>query len=128
MTNKGMILARLKRYWDIITLGKLKWYLLGIFLLVFLSKVQYDTRFFPGSNVPYQYRGQYYFLYTFYKGNYPSYFYNHIHSLFIEHYKDWNELIWWNYIWVNSDFWRPMGLTLTGVLIFLLLVAYLRGQ
>ena len=109
------------RYWDFATLGKFKWYLCGVFFLLVASRLfglmEITT---PHYRILYQ--------------RYESRQIWHLseqgllwYSLYDKWY-DLNPALYWNYVWINSDFWRPVGMTLSGIVIFLFLVAYLRGE
>ena len=95
-----------KRYWDFATLGKFKWYLCGIFFLTAISKGVKVGGFSP-HQVEESIR-----QYVAWQAQYEAY----------------NSLLYWNSIWVDSIFWSPVGLTFSGILIFILVVATLRDE
>ena len=93
---------QVKKVWDIITLGKLKWYLLGVYLLGWMVPMVVSV-------LQHSWAGYDLELYFIYK-NLPYYsLTSHL-----------------NYIWVTSRVYQVTNIIIAGMSSVLILIAYLR--
>lgn len=109
-----------KRWWDFATLGKFKWYLFWIFVLLAVSKVVGTLAITTG---------RYEVLYQLCKRKQIGHFSKQsflFQGLYDKWYPVWNPIMYWNYVWVNSDLWQPVGMAFTAILCLILAIAYFR--
>jgi hypothetical protein len=99
------------KVWDTIVESRLKWYL-AINWVVFwvIAKIIYiipNTYLWPKA-ISFWPNDIYYWNSSGYLPQYPRIFF------------------WWNYVWVESDLFWQLGISIVGVIMFLCLLAHLR--
>ncbi len=96
-----------KKYWDIITLGKTKWIIFSIYFLGWIvSKtinIMIDTSQFTTHQFAYMWN------LSVITGKYPI-------------------ILYWNYLWIDSLIYKQTSFIMFAVLFLIFTVAYLRGQ